>query len=152
MLGSVGFIVGEAVEGSSFLFDSQVTGPAVKHFDQVPLPFWFLLVGFIGVCEATRIQTGWADPGSSEKMWMLKEDYAPGDLNFDPLGFKSADPAEFLIQQQQELSHCRLAMIGLSGMIAQELVDGLQLFAADEAFEIGGVAGLKAMEEACANK
>lgn len=152
MLGSLGFVVGEAVEGSSFLFDAQVTGPAVKHFDQVPLPFWFLLAATIGVSEATRIQAGWQDPGNAEKLFLLKEDYAPGDLNFDPLGLTPTDPADFLIAQQQELSHARLAMIGLSGMIAQELVTGLQLFASDEVFEMEGIAGLKAMEEACAGK
>jgi hypothetical protein len=37
MLASLGFIVGEQVEGSSFLFDSQITGPAIGHFQQVPL-------------------------------------------------------------------------------------------------------------------
>ncbi|MGK3760024.1 MAG: hypothetical protein ACI8RD_012341 [Bacillariaceae sp.] len=36
MLATVGFIVGEKVEGSSFLFDSQITGPAITHLAQVP--------------------------------------------------------------------------------------------------------------------
>ena len=36
MLAVVGFFVGEAVEGSSFLFDTQITGPAITHFKQVP--------------------------------------------------------------------------------------------------------------------
>jgi hypothetical protein len=36
MLAVVGFLVGEQVEGSSFLFDSQITGPAITHLAQVP--------------------------------------------------------------------------------------------------------------------
>merc|ERR1719247_3440095 len=35
MLAVIGFLVGEKVEGSSFLFDSQVSGPAISHFAQV---------------------------------------------------------------------------------------------------------------------
>lgn len=45
MLAALGFLVGEQVEGSSFLFDSQVTGPAINHFQQVPALFWGLLGG-----------------------------------------------------------------------------------------------------------
>merc|ERR1719296_455088 len=36
MLAVLGFLVGEAVEGSSFLFDAQISGPAITHFPQVP--------------------------------------------------------------------------------------------------------------------
>merc|ERR1712127_218390 len=36
MLAVIGFFVGEAVEGSSFLFDAQISGPAITHFTQVP--------------------------------------------------------------------------------------------------------------------
>merc|ERR1712084_64255 len=36
MLAAVGFLVGEKVEGSSFLFDSQIRGPAISHLSQVP--------------------------------------------------------------------------------------------------------------------
>merc|ERR1712071_531740 len=34
MLAVIGFLVGEKVEGSSFLFDSQISGPAISHFVQ----------------------------------------------------------------------------------------------------------------------
>jgi hypothetical protein len=36
MLAVIGFLVGEKVEGSSFLFDAQVSGPAITHLSQVP--------------------------------------------------------------------------------------------------------------------
>ena len=39
MLAFVGFLVGEKVEGSSFLFDAQITGPAIGHLAQVPVGF-----------------------------------------------------------------------------------------------------------------
>merc|ERR1712232_1121833 len=55
MLAVIGFF-GEKVEGSSFLFDSQISGPAITHFFQVPDFFWTLLVGFIGALELNRAQ------------------------------------------------------------------------------------------------
>merc|ERR1712125_236255 len=36
MLAVVGFLVGEKVEGSSFLFDASIKGPAITHLAQVP--------------------------------------------------------------------------------------------------------------------
>merc|ERR1711966_15535 len=86
ILATVGFLVGEQVEGSSFLFDAQVTGPAVNHFQQVPTPFWFAIGATIAIAESTRVQAGWQDPGQSDKLFLLKDGYTPGDLNFDPLG------------------------------------------------------------------
>lgn len=151
MLASVGMLVGEQVEGSSFLFDAQVTGPAVNHFQQVPLPFWFILGAGIALAETTRVQKGWADPARADKLFLLRDDYEPGQLGFDPLGLKSADEAEFEEARLKELSNGRLAMIAVTGMIAQELVTGLSIFPADEAFEIEGIKGLKMMEEQCAN-
>merc|ERR1712113_1131974 len=43
MLAVVGFLVGEKVEGSSFLFDASITGPGITHLAQVPPAFWILL-------------------------------------------------------------------------------------------------------------
>merc|ERR1712232_1232016 len=34
MLAVLGFLVGEKVEGSSFLFDAQISGPAITHLGQ----------------------------------------------------------------------------------------------------------------------
>merc|ERR1711920_743366 len=44
MLAVLGFLVGEKVEGSSFLFDAQVSGPAITHLKQVPIAFWIILL------------------------------------------------------------------------------------------------------------
>ena len=77
MLAALGFLVGEQVEGSSFLFDSEVTGPAIDHFQQVPEKFWVGLLAFVALCETTRIQRGWAFPGVADKWFQLNDDYTP---------------------------------------------------------------------------
>ncbi|GMI19246.1 hypothetical protein TeGR_g4321 [Tetraparma gracilis] len=147
MLAAVGFLVGEKVEGSSFLFDSQITGPAIGHLAQVPAEFWSLLVVGIGASESLRSETGWEDPSATffsttgknaapgkellpnsffgkDKLFQLKPGYTPGDIDFDPLNIRPTDPVEFEEMQTKELQHGRLAMIGVSGMCVQELVDG----------------------------
>lgn len=66
MLAVLGFFVGEAVEGSSFLFDGQISGPAISHFLQVPGGWDAIIVTFIGSAEAQRAQIGWVDPKDSK--------------------------------------------------------------------------------------
>jgi len=58
---------------------------------------------------------------------VLKEDYFPGDIGFDPLGLKPDDPEEFMIMSTKELQHGRLAMLAVAGFVAQELVDGKEI-------------------------
>jgi light-harvesting complex I chlorophyll a/b binding protein 1 len=48
-------------------------------------------------------------------------------LDFDPLGLKPTDPDAFIDKQNKELNNGRLAMLGISGMIAQELVNGQKI-------------------------
>merc|ERR1711966_67153 len=55
MLAVIGFFVGEAGEGSCFLFDAQITGPAISHFTQVPDGWDALIVTFIGAAGADRV-------------------------------------------------------------------------------------------------
>merc|ERR1712127_934341 len=96
MLAVIGFFVGEAVEGSSFLFDPQITGPAISHFTQVPDGWDALFVTFIGAAEAQRAQIGWVDPAdaSYDQPGLLRDGYYPGDIGFDPLGLKPTDSEE----------------------------------------------------------
>ena len=126
MLAVVGFLVGEAVEGSSFLFDAQISGPAITHLSQVPPLFWVLLTTAIGAAEQKRAEIGWVEPENVPvaQPGLLRDSYTPGDLGFDPLGLKPSDPAELRILQTKELQNGRLAMIGAAGFLAQELVDG----------------------------
>uniref|UniRef100_A0A7S2I1V5 Plastid light harvesting protein n=1 Tax=Helicotheca tamesis TaxID=374047 RepID=A0A7S2I1V5_9STRA len=126
MLAVLGFLVGEAVEGSSFLFDANIKGPAITHIPQVPEGFWAILLISIGAAEQFRAENGWVDPSEVpiDQPGLLKSDYVPGDLGFDPLGLKPEDPEEFLIMQTKELQNGRLAMLAAAGFLAQEAVDG----------------------------
>jgi hypothetical protein len=49
-------------------------------------------------------------------------------IGFDPLGLKPDDPEAFAEIQTKELQNGRLAMLGAMGMIAQELVNGEEIF------------------------
>jgi len=44
------------------------------------------------------------------------------------LGLKPEDPAAYAEMQTKELQNGRLAMLGAAGMIAQELVNGKEIF------------------------
>ena len=55
---------------------------------------------------------------------LLKDDYIPGDLGFDPLGLKPDTEAGFELVRTRELQNGRLAMLAIAGMVAQELVNG----------------------------
>mmetsp|Transcript_31094 Transcript_31094/g.47179 ORF Transcript_31094/g.47179 Transcript_31094/m.47179 type:complete len:234 (-) Transcript_31094:1480-2181(-) len=150
MLAVLGFLVGEKVEGSSFLFDASIKGPAISHLGQVPEGFWAILLITIGAAEQFRAEKGWVDPSEVpvdqpgllksdyvpgdlgldpsevpvDQPGLLKSDYVPGDLGFDPLGLKPEDPEEFMIMQTKELQNGRLAMLAAAGFLAQELADG----------------------------
>merc|ERR1719382_2232644 len=115
MLAAAGFLVQEYFHP---LFNG-VGGPAINQIPSLPPALW------IGIVETLRIQKGWANPYEKmENVQALKEDYYPGDLDFDPLGLKPEDPAEFRTMQEKELSHGRLAMLAAAGFLAQETVTG----------------------------
>ena len=44
--------------------------------------------------------------------------------DFDPLGLKPEDPAEFAEMATKEIQNGRVAMLAIAGFVAQELVDG----------------------------
>merc|ERR1712194_575817 len=62
MLATVGFLVGEKVEGSSFLFDASIKGPAITHLSQVPTAFWLIFLIAIGAGEQFRAVAAFEDP------------------------------------------------------------------------------------------
>lgn len=127
MLAALGILAGEAVEGSSFLFDAQITGPAIDHFAQVPRPFWIPVLFFIGAAESSRVQKGWADPFQMGNLFQLREDYTPGDLGFDPFGYYPKDNDAKLDLKMQELNNGRLAMMSVAIMVAQEVATGQKI-------------------------
>jgi hypothetical protein len=121
MLAAGGFLVQEAFHP---LFPD-INGPAIKHIPQLPHWTWLVMSLGIGLCEAARIQTGWANPFQSNvRAWSLKKDYTPGQW-FDPLSMRYfLTPDEFRNMQEKELSHARLGMIATAGLLAQEAVTG----------------------------
>ncbi|KAL7549585.1 hypothetical protein ACHAWF_012849 [Thalassiosira exigua] len=128
MLAVVGFLVGEAVEGSTPLFDAQITGPAITHFPQVPVGWDLIVASAIGVAEYQRAKIGWIDPADAsydyDQPGLLRGDYYPGDIGFDPLGLRPEDPEELKLMITKELQNGRLAMLAAAGFLAQEAVDG----------------------------
>jgi len=148
MLASAGFLVQEKFH-PLFTADG---GPAIEQIPKLPPLLWFGMTLGIGICEALRIQKGWANPYRGEPMenvQKLKDDYYPGDLGFDPLGLKPSDPAELRKMQEKELSNGRLAMLAAAGFIAQEAVTGKTWGAQDVATEkviLGGYFAQEATE------
>ena len=70
---------------------------------------------------------GWVPPEQVpvDQPGLLRSDYIPGDIGFDPLGLKPTDEEEFRIMQTKELQNGRLAMLAATGFMAQELTDGM---------------------------
>jgi Chlorophyll A-B binding protein len=126
MLATLGFLVGEAVESKTYLFNGEITGPAITHLAQVNPVFWIFLAGGIARAETKRARIGWVEPKNVkfDKPGMLRDTYVPGDIGFDPLGLKPSDAAELKIMQTKELQNGRLAMLAAAGFMAQELVNG----------------------------
>lgn len=95
-------------------------------FQATPLQtFWPLVLALLGAIEYNSIEK-FNVPG--EGFWTLKPEYDNGDLGFDPLGLKPADPDALKELQTKELNNGRLAMIGIAGMVAQELVTSGKIF------------------------
>lgn len=135
MLAVVGLLVTEEPIEIHPLFEAgnKDIGPAIRHLDEVRAvsPFFFeVLAVIIGAAELNRALRGWSAPSSEtvSGVGTLKSDYFPGDIGFDPLGLKPSGAEEFLEMSTKELQNGRLAMLGIAGMVAQELVNGEEIF------------------------
>jgi hypothetical protein len=132
MLALVGFLVTEAPVKFHPLFDmgKNDIGPAIRHLDEVRavVPSFFeVLAVSIGLAEVFRALKGWESPGG-ETGRVLKEDYFPGDIGFDPFGLKPDNAEDFAAMSTKELQNGRVAMLAVAGFIAQELVNGKEIF------------------------
>lgn len=137
MMASVGYLVGESFHP---LFGGEISGPANTHLAQVQEvapQFFFALSVAIGISETSRALTGWVSPqeaafqeaqkgGKGKDVGpfggLLRDDYYPGDIGFDPLGLKPGTAEEFAEMQTKELQHGRLAMLAAAGMCVQEQI------------------------------
>jgi len=140
MLAVIGFLVTEQPVSFHPLFDNaqKDIGPAIRHLDEVreAAPFFFeILAVVIGAAELTRALKGWTTPenftdveDTADNNVFLKDSYYPGDIGFDPLGLKPDNFEDFSIMSSKELQHGRLAMLGVAGIVAQELVNGKEIF------------------------
>lgn len=126
MMAVVGYLITENTPTIAFGTDHSVI--ANNQLALIPLavvlPF-FLAINFT---EAWRANVGWVEP--NEKMFALREKYYPGDIGFDPVGFKDTTPEGFANLASKELSNGRLAMIAVFGMCVQELVNGMPVLEA----------------------
>lgn len=113
------------------LFDGKISGAAIYQFqqaDNLNSYFWVAVLFGIALIEGQNILTGWESSSETADrksvVAELKEDYVNGDLGFDPLGLKPAGAEEFDTLRTRELNNGRLAMLGVAGIIAQELING----------------------------
>uniref|UniRef100_A0A6U3EZD6 Uncharacterized protein n=1 Tax=Lotharella globosa TaxID=91324 RepID=A0A6U3EZD6_9EUKA len=124
MLGALGFLLQESFHP---LFGGKIDGPAVYHFQEISKVapnFWYPVFLAIAVAEVGRARYGWEDP-TSGSLFGLRDGYEPGNLGFDPLGlYPKANDKASVDMKNKELNNGRLAMLGLSGMIVQELLNG----------------------------
>jgi len=90
----------------------------IHQFEHLPVPLQLGFTGLMFVSEFTSMLRGW-DP---KKLFRLKEDYQPGDLGFGVWNPEDGDLMD------KELDNGRLAMIGILGMMVQELVTHQPLF------------------------
>jgi light-harvesting complex I chlorophyll a/b binding protein 1 len=110
-----------------------VDGPAIRHLDLLDEKFpefgelFLLLSAFI---EAWTIINKWEPRSETRNLSRparLRADVAAGDLGFDPLGWFPTDPAAQAEIKTKELQNGRLAMLGVAGIVAQELLDGKEI-------------------------
>jgi len=128
MLAALGYLVQEPFHPVY----AQVGGPAIRQLDNVLSTSngefgGICLLTTIFFAELFRAKVGWMDPKKATRT--LVAGYKPGDLQFDPLSLKPKTEAAMLEMENKELNNGRLAMIGVAGMTAQELVTGTPIFA-----------------------
>merc|ERR1712151_707823 len=127
MLASLGIFVAEKWHP---LFGGAVDVPAIDVFGAVELGFFWpaVLIAASGIeilGNAGRTTPAIVDESrgdAARNTPELNPGIIPGDVGFDPFGFKTrSSPEDFYKLQEREIAHARLAMIATLGMISQEL-------------------------------
>eukprot|EP01041_Mallomonas_annulata_P007587 gene7587-15548_t len=124
MLAAIGILTAEVWNP---LFGGKIMGASIYHFQEIQNiypPFWLFLLTSIGIIEFYSINRGWESPEEkTTSLAMLKDEYIPGDLGFDPLNLMPKTLDSFNEMRTKELQNGRLAMLATVAFIAQELVD-----------------------------
>ena len=122
MMATLGYLIGESTPTITYGMDVHHT-IANNQIPEVPGTVLFPFFLAINITEALRASRGWVEPGLGP-LFTLRENYYPGDIGFDPIGFKPKDAKDFANMQTKELNNGRLAMLAAAGMCAQEQVNG----------------------------
>lgn len=128
MLATVGLLTQEILKNPL-----GIDGPAIRHLDLLDEKFPEFGELFILICafiEGWSIQNKWEPRSVTRELKRaarLRDDVAPGDLDWDPLEWFPSDPEEQAKIRTKELQNGRLAMLGVAGIVAQELLDGKEV-------------------------
>jgi hypothetical protein len=122
MMATIGYLIGESTPTITYGMDVHHT-IANNQIPEVPGTVLFPFFLAINIAEALRAAIGWVEPGLGP-LFTLRKSYYPGDIKFDPLGFKPKNAKDFNDMQTKELSNGRLAMLAAAGMCVQEQVNG----------------------------
>ena len=97
-------------------------------FQATPLQtFWPIVVGAIGLIESASYISDMKGTAEEGRYYAFNENRGvAGDIGFDPLGFASKGDL-----RGEELIVGRIAMLGIAGMVAQELNTAGYLFYPD---------------------
>ena len=144
MLAAVGFPLAEQWHP---LFGGKIDVPSYIAFQETPLQaFWPAVLLAVSIHEVRSIFSFdsplavsgiWALISSTEEgpqlsveqaPFSIKSEREPGDLAFDPLRLRPADEGDLRAMQSRELNNGPLAMVGITGMVVQELATGDKLF------------------------
>lgn len=107
--------------GAAPVVDAASRNPNILNggLDKINPLFWVAILGAATVIDLYQINSA-NNPAN--------EEYFPGNLGFDPLGFYPKDKKGQLDMQQKEINNGRLAMIAVAGFVAQEFVSQSGLF------------------------
>ena len=125
MLAAAGFPVAEVFHP---LWGGSINEPSLIAFQASPVQiFWPIVIGAIGLIESASYISDMKGTAEEGRSFAFNDQRGvAGDIGFDPLGFsKNSD------LRSEELIVGRIAMLGIAGMVAQELNTAGYLFYPD---------------------